>query len=51
MQTVCVWTVAAEAHELLPEIDEWPRRPKVERDLVDALAALPQTSSIPANPR
>jgi hypothetical protein len=33
-----------EAQDLLREIDKWPELPKVERDLVDALKALPDTS-------
>jgi hypothetical protein len=32
-----------EAQDLLREIDKWPELPKVERDLVDALKALPDT--------
>jgi hypothetical protein len=41
---VCVWMTTEEAQDLLREIDKWPELPKVERDLVDALKALPQTS-------
>lgn len=48
---VCVWMTVAEAHELMREIDKWPELPKVERDLVDALKALPPPSSGPPNPR
>jgi hypothetical protein len=33
-----------EARNLLRELDKWPDLPKVERDLVDALKELPQTS-------
>jgi hypothetical protein len=36
-----------EALSLLREIDKWPELPQVERDLVDALKALPQASSGP----
>jgi len=33
-----------EARNLLRKLDKWPELPKVERDLVDALKELPQTS-------
>jgi hypothetical protein len=36
-----------EAFSLLREIDKWPELPQVERDLVDALKALPHGSSAP----
>jgi hypothetical protein len=42
---VCIWMTAAEARDLLREIDKWPELPKVERDLVDALKTLPATST------
>jgi len=43
-QDVCVWMTTGEAHDLLRELDKWPELPRVERDLVDALKALPPTS-------
>jgi len=46
-EKVCVWMTAAEARELLREIDKWPELPRVERDLVDALKTLPPASSAP----
>lgn len=39
---VCVWMTMEEAVSLLREIDKWPELPRVERDLVDALKAIPQ---------
>jgi hypothetical protein len=44
---VCVWMTVEEALGLLREIDKWPELPQVERDLVDALKALPQGSPGP----
>jgi hypothetical protein len=44
---VRVTMTTEEARNLLREIDKWPELPKVERDLVDALKALPQGSSGP----
>ena len=41
---VSVWMTEEEARNLLRELDKWPDLPKVERDLVDALKELPQTS-------
>jgi hypothetical protein len=41
---VFVWMTEEEARNLLRELDKWPDLPKVERDLVDALKKLPQTS-------
>jgi hypothetical protein len=41
---VFVWMTEEEARNLLRELDKWPDLPKVERDLVDALKELPQTS-------
>ena len=38
---VAVWMSREEALNLLREIDKWPELPKVERDLVDSLKALP----------
>jgi hypothetical protein len=46
-EKVCVWMTMEEAVSLLREIDKWPELPQVERDLVDALKALPQASSGP----
>jgi hypothetical protein len=46
-EQVCVWMTMEEAVSLLREIDKWPELPQVERDLVDALKALPQASSGP----
>jgi hypothetical protein len=43
-EQVGVWMSKEEAHDLLREIDKWPELPKVERDLVDALKELPDTS-------
>lgn len=41
---VFVWMTEEEARNVLRELDTWPDLPKVERDLVDALKELPQTS-------
>ncbi|HEX2423605.1 MAG TPA: hypothetical protein VHN56_10715 [Actinomycetota bacterium] len=41
---VFVWMTEEEARNLLRELDKWPDLPKVERELVDALRELPQTS-------
>ena len=41
---VFVWMTEEEARNLLRELDKLPDLPKVERDLVDALKELPQTS-------
>jgi hypothetical protein len=41
---VFVWMTEEEARNLFRELDKWPDLPKVERDLVDALKELPQTS-------
>jgi hypothetical protein len=41
---VFVWMTEEEARNLLRKLDKWPELPKVERDLVDALKELPQTS-------
>ena len=41
---VFVWMSEEEARNLLRELDKWPDLPKVERELVDALKELPDTS-------